>query len=469
VTTPAPDDVPPAEAHQRRGLVVGAVVAVLLLLVAAVLVRVWPGSTACLVVGDGPPRLPAVVAEGAQRVHDALGDRQVTLTCVLAGEATGDPDDGARAADPAAWRVDVEVRVEREDVVATARALLAVTHADAPFGWDPSVGDVARSLTVVLTPGGDVTPAQDAVALREVPGVAEVWLSPDGGLVSVATGADVAAAVAATAGRALPATTVETMDEFVEVRQVNAGSWPDPVAITTALDVARWDGVWHVVVSGGEPADDRLDIGVGDDAQRALVVSRLDALLTGASRVIGYQVDSPAGGVAGVVGGAVGAPSGSDATAVPVPDPAAAGLPACAGADLTVAVMWTDAAAGSRFMGLRATSTAAAPCTVTGVPTLAFTRASGTLTPDLTQLSDVSAPDVPPTVVLAPGEAVDAEVRWAAMSTSQDPDVAVRVSVRAVPGAPVADLVLPTSLDVLAGATVRVGPWRPAQDVDPTL
>ena len=48
------------------------------------------------------------------------------------------------------------------------------------------------------------------------------------------------------------------------------------------------------------------------------------------------------------------------------------------------------------------------------------------------------------------------------MSTSQDPDVAVAVTVRAVEGGPAVDLALPDPLDVLAGATLKVGPWGAA-------
>ncbi|MBO3088287.1 hypothetical protein [Cellulomonas dongxiuzhuiae] len=50
--------------------------------------------------------------------------------------------------------------------------------------------------------------------------------------------------------------------------------------------------------------------------------------------------------------------------------------------------------------------------------------------------------------------------------TSQDPDVAVGIAVRPVPGGPVVDLPLPDALDVLAGAPGKVGPWqedRPGQ------
>ncbi|NLE71166.1 MAG: DUF4232 domain-containing protein [Actinomycetales bacterium] len=157
-------------------------------------------------------------------------------------------------------------------------------------------------------------------------------------------------------------------------------------------------------------------------------------------------------------------PPAAPATANP-DDPAA---PPCAGEDLAVRVAGFDVALGSRYLLLEATNSGAAPCAVQGRPDLAFRRASGTRTPNVT--FEARAPE-PARVVVTPGTRVRAELRWLGMSTSLDPDVTVLVTVRAVPGAAAVDLPLDevalgdgTTLDwvdVLDGAEVHVGPWVP--------
>lgn|GEM_PF-1500342 len=464
-STPSPHAPAGPATTSRRGLAVAAAGAAVLLGVAAVLVRVLPshGEVCTNLADDARP--PAAVTEAVGRFRDAVRDDVAVpdvvvldVVCRLAaGVVVDDPVAADPRQDPASWVVGVDAQVAQVDeVVAAARGVLGAAD-DAPFAWDLRVRDAARSLEVVLAAGGGTGLVEDAVALRQVPGVAEVWFGPDSGRVAVAAGGDVVPLLHATAGRDLPVTTVEVRGPWVEVRQVHAGTWPDDDAVALALDVGGWDGVYRVLLTGGAPASTDLHADVEDDAHRAHVASRLDALV---GPPVTYHVTSPAATVVGVVGG-----RGADGTgAADAADEAAAaeadGVPRCTGEELDVQVLGTDAAVGARYLFLRATHAGAAPCVVQGLPALAFTRASGTTTPDLTQLPDLVAPDAQPPVVLVPGGWVESQVRWAAMSTSQDPDVSVRVTVRAVAGGPTVDLALPGPLDVLAGATVRVGPWR---------
>ena len=452
MTAAAPD----APMPPRVWLAVAGVAVVMLTVVAVLLVRLTPVgelfSPSCEVLtGEREVRPPAEVSDAAARVHhDVRTVARVTTTCsLIEAEEPVAPDAPDPADDPAGWVVGVDAEATDVDaVLAAADALLAAAPPGVPFGWRLDVHDAARSLAVVLTPGGGTALVADAVALRGTPGVAEVWFGPDSGLVAVATGADVGPVLAATAGRDLPATTIEARDSWVEVQQVRPGTWPDADAVALAVVVGGWDGVWRVVLRGGAPASPDLTVEADDDAARARVASRL-ASTVHPGPPVGYHVLAQQVALEGVVGGPAVEPGVPD-----VPD----GVPVCTGDELRVEVAGSDAALGTRYLMLRATHTGAAACLLSGVPALAFTRQSGTPTPDVTQLPDLVGPE-PSVILLQPGATAGSQVRWAAMSTSQDPDVAVAVTVHAVEGGPAVELALPDPLDVLAGATVKVGPW----------
>ncbi|WP_432456935.1 DUF4232 domain-containing protein [Cellulomonas iranensis] len=453
----------PDTTHRRRSLAV-AVAVLVLAVVAALLLRVpgvadrLPGAAGCATV-DGDPRPPAALRAAAREVRDALAGAtdELAVTCRFTGPDDADGTDPG--ADPARWQLGVDAGVAQASAVPDlASAVLAAADPGAPWTWWLGVHGTQRTLEVVLTPGGDAAPATAAAAVLAASGATSVWVGPESAHVLVASGDQVAGAVRAVDAVDLPPTTVGADHPWVEVRQVHAGAWPGGEAVALAVDVAGWEGVYRVVLTGGAPASASLTVETEADAYRSEVARRLDALVQ-PGEPVAYDVRADDVGVPGTVG------SGGVAPA-PAPTPGATvdGVAVCPGDALAVEVTGTDAAAGSRFLFLRATNAGATPCALAGVPALAFTRASGTPVPDLTQLVDVVAPDAPPTTVLAPGDAADAQVRWGAMSTTNDPDVAVRVTVRPVPGGPDVDLALPTPLDVLAGATVRVGPWRPAQD-----
>ncbi len=158
----------------------------------------------------------------------------------------------------------------------------------------------------------------------------------------------------------------------------------------------------------------------------------------------------------------------------PAPAPLPDTAPPCAEADLALGVAGFDVALGSRYLLLGATNASDEACALGGRPDLVFVRASGTVTPDVTLVPRATNPAPAGPVVVPPGGAAYAELRWSAMSTTQDPDVSVAVRVRAVPGARGVEVPIdppepedmtqepPTWVDVLAGAEVEVGSWAAA-------
>ncbi|MBX9246297.1 DUF4232 domain-containing protein [Actinotalea ferrariae] len=167
------------------------------------------------------------------------------------------------------------------------------------------------------------------------------------------------------------------------------------------------------------------------------------------------------------------APAEAPATAPPpvAELPSDAALP-CTDEDVTVAVVGSDAALGSRYLLLGATNTSAVGCVLDGRPALAFVRESGTPTPDVELVPRATTDPKPGPVVVPPGGTAYSELRWGAMSTALDPDETVRIRVRPMRGMLRTEIPVlpvrsdpgagspPSSLDILAGAEVEVGPWR---------
>lgn len=272
----------------------------------------------------------------------------------------------------------------------------------------------------------------------------------------------------------------------------------DEVLAVQVLPVADVDEVVGLAVGTAARASVTEVWLLVDEAGTALVVDAVDddaaadvaADLTAApdardrGRPVRFEVRSPVGSVGGYVSDLTheDVAAQAQASTEPVPEvvlpdrPTGAPDPAlCTGDELMVEIRGIDAALGSRFMLLAATNLTDRECVVEARPELAFRRASGTLTPNVTLLPRSIGPSVPERVSLIPGGTALAEVKWGAMSTSQDSDVAVAVLVSPVPGAESFELpvalwssanavdtgwVGPTELDILDGATVEVGPWR---------
>ena len=99
------------------------------------------------------------------------------------------------------------------------------------------------------------------------------------------------------------------------------------------------------------------------------------------------------------------------------------------------------------------------PAAVRAHPARALARAAAHLE-DVETGTPTGTP-APEPLVVGPGGTVSAQLRWGAMSTSQDPDVTVALLVTPVPGATAVRLDAPEGgIDVLAGAAVEVGAWQ---------
>jgi hypothetical protein len=188
---------------------------------------------------------------------------------------------------------------------------------------------------------------------------------------------------------------------------------------------------------------------------------------------VAYTVTEP--GYATLLDGWVGgaAPPEPEPRTVPLPDgvtpwPEAPAAPACSGDDLELTLGTPDAAAGGRYLGVLARNVSGGPCALEGVPGLAFRNAEGEPQRNVTVAPQPGI--VPGRVVVPAGGQAMATLQWRAMSTALDPDVTTRVEVTPVPGADPVRLVPrepgdsggATTLDVLDGAEVRVGPWAQA-------
>lgn len=163
------------------------------------------------------------------------------------------------------------------------------------------------------------------------------------------------------------------------------------------------------------------------------------------------------------------APSEPEPHTLPLPAgiepwPEDADAPACTGADLDVTYGGSDAAAGTRYASLRARNVSDRPCAVEGIPDIVFRTADGTAHTDV-RFVPYESGVVAGRLVVPPGEQMLAPLRWRAMSTANDPNVAVSIQVIAFPGAGpgLLDLIghvsSPSGLDIMDGADVYLGPW----------
>ncbi|MEL7976459.1 DUF4232 domain-containing protein [Isoptericola sp. F-RaC21] len=260
-----------------------------------------------------------------------------------------------------------------------------------------------------------------------------------------------------------------------------SGRVPDPAVARLAAETAARPGVASVSVSAQVPdgvvVADGVVLGLDVHLTGPATSTEADALTrwlddprrTAAGAPLAYTLWEPGYGssVAGWVAGT--APPAPEEHTVPLPVgadpwPEDDDAPACGGKDLRLTLGAPDAAAGSRYLAVRAENVSGRPCALDGVPELAFRNADGEPQHDVTV--EPSAPGVVPGRVVVPaGDTALATVQWQAMSTANDPDVTTTVDVVPVPGAGTVSLTPEyPGLDVLDGAEVRVGPWVQAAE-----
>lgn len=296
--------------------------------------------------------------------------------------------------------------------------------------------------------------------LADLRGITELQIQDEDASVSVVAAADLPAVAMAAQRHDVPLVMVGTAAQRVSA-YVPAGAFTPEVAEVVA-DVDGWDGVTGMFLSSHGATDGSLwlDVQVSGDARVAEVAGLLSDREAPSGARLQFSVSSSFRQEGGVVGEAQ--PAADPAIA----EGAAAGdrwpddptARTCAADDLDVQVVGSDAAAGSRFLLLRATSTAADACALSGRPEITFVRASGTPVPDVETGTPSGAPDAV-RQVLPPGGSVRSQLRWGAMSTANDPDVTVSLLVAAEPGTEAVPVALDRELDVLAGAQVQVSAW----------
>ncbi|MFE6971337.1 DUF4232 domain-containing protein [Isoptericola sp. NPDC057653] len=420
-------------------------------------------------------------------VPDALRDAARTVAAepgVVAARVTGYEVTQRDAKDGDAARAEIDVVLD--DALSPAEAADTAARADRALAAVQVAGVSTLSRTTTVR-AGDPSGSGD---LETYPLTA--WVGEDGGASAVADAFVLRRAGATTVSGA--SAEAADGDALVRLAQVAAeheiaaslrtagagvqydasGRVPEPDAARLAVDVAGRPGVTSVVVHAGYPDDsvaadgDALTLQVGLDGPTASPKGAdVARWLDDPSHAVGdaplaYTLTEP--GYATSVDGwvAAAAPPEPAEHAVPLPAgvdpwPADAGAPDCTGEDLRVTLGAPDAAAGSRYLAVRAENVSGRPCALDGVPDLVFRDADGDRQ-DVTLVP--SAPGVVPARLVVPaGEGALATVQWRAMSTANDPDVTTAVEVTAVPGAEPVTLTPAESLDVLDGAEVRVGPW----------
>ena len=296
--------------------------------------------------------------------------------------------------------------------------------------------------------------------LAGLPGVTGLQVQGEDASVAVVAAADLPAVAVAAQRHDVPLAMVSTTAQRVST-YVPVGTFTPGVAEVVAR-VDEWDGVTGMFLSSRGASDGGLwlDVQVNGDDRVAEVAGLLSALAPPAGARLQFSVASSFREQGGVLGEPLPAadPSLAEASAAGDRWPDDPSVRTCTAEDLDVRVVGSDAAAGSRFLLLRATNVAADPCALSGRPEITFVRASGTPVPDV-ETGTASGSPAPVRQVLPAGESVRCELRWGAMSTTQDPDVTVSLLVVAEPGTQAVPVALERGLDVLAGAQVQVGAW----------
>ncbi|MBL0888141.1 DUF4232 domain-containing protein [Myceligenerans indicum] len=401
------------------------------------------------------------------------------------GESTGTPGTGitVELATPLPGPVESQ---------AVADEVLDVVQADGTFrepvtleATMPGSGaDIAVTYTVPDGEPGEYAglgddPVSDAVVLiggaHPVGRVTQVDLRPDRGAVLVSEPGTLRSAADEARRLHLPAGTFRVDDgpgEWLASFQEDAAREVPPDAglamieqvagmedVTTALYVPDSDK------NSGEPYFEVII-----QADPAPVADLLDTV--GYADQLGYPVaykvwgidesgeTSRVGWVSGRTSDGAIAPGGER------PDDGVAGVAACTDGDVQLGLPWVDAAAGQRYLGVRATNRSDAPCVLGRRPDVSFLSADGSA-PDILREPVGEAGDP---VVLEPGDSADSVIQWGAgptaggvvlttavLVTLPGDDQPVRLAVTDVWG-------ISEGIDLLHGAKARIEPWNPATD-----
>ncbi|WP_448630574.1 DUF4232 domain-containing protein [Cellulomonas soli] len=336
---------------------------------------------------------------------------------------------------------EVAVQTAEPDVgafVALAeRVVEVVDRRDGPPAsvWRDETG-TSPGVRVALGTGDEPEQRLEQVrALAGLPGVTGVQVQGEDDSVTVDAAGHLRAVAVAAQRYDVPLVMVTTAAQRIS-SYVPARSFTPEVADLVA-QVDRWDGVTGIFLSSRGATDGSLwlDVQVTGDDRVAEVAGRLSALTPPAGARLQFSVASSFREQGGVLGEPLPAsdPTLADASAAGDRWPDDPGVRTCTAADLDVRVVGSDAAAGSRFLLLRATNVAADPCALSGRPEITFVRLSGTPVPDV----ETGTPSGSPAAVrqvLPAGASVRCELRWGAMSTTQDTDVTVSLLVAGEPG-----------------------------------
>lgn len=414
---------------------------------------------------------------------------RVELVPGVVGLDTEDTTSAGLSQDPVTF-VDWTVRLDPALSPAAAQSAASAVTSEARV---PASLESSTVLALTFTTGPTTSAGDETMRLR----------SPDEGAVALAysllaSGAstvDDSTVTVPDAARLAPAAAVvEHADEGGMFRPPNrlrtgddavvydAGLVPRAATAGLVADVAAYPGVTRVAFTWEQVSPSELRITTtsptGSDDARALATLLDDAPESTVVTPTGYTLVADDGSqTTGWVAGLE--PPRTVPHSVPLPDdveqwPADADAPDCTGSDLELTLGTPDAALGSRYLGVEARNISAAPCAVDGVPDVVFRDADGEEQAGVRFVA--AAPGVVPgRVVVPPGENLLATLEWDAMSTANDPDVTTALDVTPVPGADPVRLVPeipagagtsagPTTLDVLDGAEVQIGPWAQGAD-----
>jgi hypothetical protein len=431
-------------------------------------------------------------------VPDALRDaarKAAQVPGVVAADVTGYEVTRHDAKDGDSARVAVDVLLDEGLTAEAAREAAAQADARLAAAEVAGVRELARATTVRAgspraTNGVEVYPLTASVAQGgDATAVADAFVLWRAGATTV-SGASAEAPdgeafvrLAQTAAERQIAASLHTADSALGYD--TSGRVPDAGLARLAVETAARPGVASVSVGAQVPEDVVVDGGVvlgltvhlagptTSPETDALTRWLDDPRRTAGPASLTYTLWEPGYG-ASVDGWVAGTePPEPEEHTVPLPAgvepwPPAPDAPGCSGDDLRLTLGTPDAAAGSRYLAVRAENVSGRPCALEGVPDLVFRNAGGE-PQDVT--SEPSAPGVVAGRVVVPaGERALATVQWRAMSTANDPDVTTTVDVVAAPGADPVPLTPaspdaplgdggPAELDVLDGADVRVSPW----------